>query len=72
MVKIFKLLWIIQEKTFTDNDLLIKKRKKRRLNPFNPLTYIVLLILLLIGLLMFGFVGLKDEVNWEDLKFKWN
>jgi hypothetical protein len=72
MVKILKLLWIIQEKTFTDNDLLIKKRKKRRLNPFNPLTYIVLLILLSIGLLMFGFVGLKDEVNWEDLKFKWN
>jgi len=41
------------------------------LNPFHPLTYMVILLSLIVGLLMFGFVGLWKEVNWDELKFKW-
>ena len=62
-------LKIIQEKKIKDP--LGFTYKQSRLNPYNPLTYVVIIFSLIIGLLMFGFVGFWNEVNWSELKFKW-
>jgi hypothetical protein len=62
-------LKIIQEKKIKDP--LGVTYKQRRLNPYNPLTYVVIICSLIIGLLMYGFVGLWNEVNWSELKFQW-
>jgi len=62
-------LKIIQEKKIKDT--LGFTYKQSRLNPYNPLTYVVIICLFIIGLLMFGFVGFWNEVNWSELKFKW-
>ena len=61
-------LKIIQEKKIKDT--LGFTYKQSRLNPYNPLTYVVIICSLIIGLLMFGFVGFWNEVNWSEL-FKW-
>ena len=65
-----KNLWIIQEKNFLDE--FKRTRVKYRFNPYNPLTYIVIVMSLVIGVFMFGFVGIKNEINVDELKFKWN
>ena len=63
-------LKIIQEKEIKDP--FGRTRKKYRLNPYNPFTYVLIICSFVIGLLMFGFVGFWNEVNWRDeLKFKW-
>jgi hypothetical protein len=69
MRKIMKNLCIIQEKKFLDE--FKHTRIKRRLNPYNPLTYIAIVMALIIGVFMFGFFGLKNEININELKFKW-
>lgn len=69
MRKLLEWVWVIQVKTFTNDNN--RKVVKRRLNPYNPLTYIVMLIFLIVGVIMFGVVGLKNEVNMEELMFKW-
>lgn len=69
MKKIMKNLYIIQEKKFLDE--FKHKKVKYRLNPYNPLTYIVIIMSLVIGIFMFGFVGIKNEININELKFKW-
>jgi len=70
--KILKWLWITQE---TDN----RERHKRvgkgynkayRLNPYNPLSYLLIPIVLVVGVIMFGFVGLKEELPKNP--FKWH
>ena len=70
MRKVMKNLWIIQEKNFLDEFKCT--RVKYRLNPYNPLTYVVIVMSLVIGVFMFGFVGIKNEINVNELKFKWN
>jgi hypothetical protein len=69
MRKLLIALKIIQEKKIKDP--LGFTYKQRRLNPYNPLTYLVIIYSFIIGLLMFGFIGFWNEVNWSDLKFKW-
>jgi len=61
-----KNLCIIQEKKFLDE--FKHTRIKRRLNPYNPLTYIAIVMALIIGVFMFGFFGLKNEININELK----
>jgi len=69
MIKLLIALKIIQEKKIKDPFGLTYKQS--RLNPYNPLTYVLIICSFAIGLLMFGFVGFWDEVNWSELKFKW-
>ncbi len=69
MRRLLKWLWVIQKRSIIDP--LGRRQTQRRLNPFNPLTYLVILVSLIVGLVLFGLVGLKDEVNWDELKFKW-
>jgi hypothetical protein len=69
MRRLLKWLWVIQKRSIIDP--LGRGQTQRRLNPFNPLTYLVILVSLIVGLVLFGLVGLKDEVNWDELKFKW-
>jgi predicted PurR-regulated permease PerM len=69
MRKILKMLWIIQEKKIINpfNEVSTLKR----LNPYNPLSYLTILLCLIIGVFMFGFVGVFNEFNMDELKFKW-
>lgn len=71
MRKLLKTLLIIQENKIFD-DVLNPKRSRTlyRLNPFNPLTYIAIIIIFVIGILMFGFVGIKNEMDFTN-PFKW-
>jgi hypothetical protein len=69
MRKLLIALKIIQEKEIKDP--FGRTYKKKRLNPYNPLTYVLIVCFFVIGLLMFGFVGFWDEVDWSELKFKW-
>jgi hypothetical protein len=68
--KIFIKLKIIQEKKI--KDAFNRTYTKRRFNPYNPLTYITLFVLFIIGIFMYGFVGFWEQVNMNELKFKWN
>ena len=73
MRRLLVFLGIVQLKRVLDgNGTIPRLRTLKRLNPFHPLTYIVIILSLIVGLLMFGFVGLWKEVNWEELKFKWD
>ena len=58
----------------------IQERKERtrlnsytymRLNPYNPLTYLAMIIGLILGVIMFGLVGIKDEIDKPKDYFKW-
>lgn len=69
MRKLLKTVGVIQTKEI--NDTFKRKKTLQRLNPFNPLTYIFILIALIVGIVMFGIVGIKNEINLDDLKFKW-
>jgi hypothetical protein len=71
--KILKSLWILQE---VDQENKEKKLGRgfmtaRRLNPFNPLSYIALIIIFIVALLMFGFVGMWEEMDLRN-PFKWD
>ena len=70
MRKVMKNLWVIQEKNFLDE--FKRTRVKHRLNPYNPITYIFIVMSLVIGVVMFGVVGIKNEININELKFKWS
>ena len=69
MRKLLKYLYVIEEKTYHDEFRI--KGVKRRLNPYNPLTYVVIVTILIVGVIMFGVVGLKNEYDFDELKFKW-
>jgi len=72
MRRLLVFLGIVQHKRVLDgNGTIPRLRTLKRFNPFHPLTYMVILLSLIVGLLMFGFVGLWKEVNWDELKFKW-
>lgn len=64
MRKLLKLAWIIQEKRT------LKNRRVRRFNPWNPLSYLVAGLALTMGILMFGFIGIKDQIDSAN-PFKW-
>jgi hypothetical protein len=66
--KIFKLLYIRQEKQYEDS---YGTWIKFRINPFNPLTYIVMILGLSMGLIMFGLIGIWREI-YNKNPFKWN
>lgn len=42
-----------------------------RLNPYNPLSYITIIVVLVLGLIMFGVVGIRKEIDFIN-PFKWN
>lgn len=65
MRKIFRVLYIIQEKRIKRSDG-FTFRKCVRLNPYNPLSYIVIPLSVIVGLLMFGFVGIKKEMDFRN------
>jgi hypothetical protein len=64
MRALLKLIWVIQEKKG------LKGRRVRRINPWNPLSYLVTVMVLIIGILTFGFVGIKDQIDSAN-PFKW-
>jgi len=68
MRTLLEVLCIIQERKFKSP--LNNVYKKHRVNPFNPLSYIAIPIILLIGIIMFGFVGVWNEIETGN-PFKW-
>lgn len=42
----------------------------KRMNPYNPLSYITLVIMFLLGIIMFGVVGIWNEIDYKN-PFKW-
>lgn len=64
MIRLLKVLYIVQEKKKDGRTL-------RRFNPYNPLTYLSILIIFIVALFLFGIKGIIEEVDWEDLKFKY-
>lgn len=71
MRKLLEYLYIVQKKTFVKehNGKVIDQLTKRRLNPYNPLTYIAIPIYYVVAIVMFGFVGYKE--NTDSNFFKW-
>ena len=75
MREILKLLFIIQE---VDNNWRNKNGYKRigkgdkayRLNPYNPLSYLLIPIVLVVGIIMFGFIGIWNEIDAKP--FRWH
>jgi len=47
-----------------------KRGNKKRVNPFNPLSYVALIVGFTLALLMFGFVGMWEEVDGGN-PFAW-
>jgi hypothetical protein len=66
--KVFKFLYIRQEKEYSDS---YGTWIKFRINPFNPLTYVVIILGLLMGLIMFGIIGMWREIDTKN-PFKWS
>jgi len=64
MRKLLNKILVLQEKRG------IKGRLIRRINPWNPISYIVVLLATLLGLIMFGFSGIKDQFDGTN-PFKW-
>ena len=64
MIKNFlKLIWVIQEKKIkTEFDSF----ERRRLNPYNPLTYITILITLIVAFILFGIIGMWNEIDLRN------
>ena len=66
--KLFKWLYINQEKQYQDS---YGTWVKRRINPFNPINYIVIILGSVIALFLFGPIGMWREIDTKNL-FKWN
>lgn len=73
MIKILKILHIVQEISNKDREHLLGNGYATaiRINPFNPLSYVTLILMFIIGIIMFGVVGLRKEINYEN-PFKWH
>lgn len=75
MKKILKSLFIIQEisnsRKADEYKLGRGFARAYRFNPYNPLSYIALLIILITGVIMFGFCGIRKEMDFSN-PFKWN
>ncbi len=59
MRKVLRTLYVVME-----------RGNKKRLNPYNPLSYILIVVVLFVALLLFGFIGIKNEVDFKN-PFKW-
>ncbi len=46
------------------------KRRWRRINPYHPISYLVIFCALIFALLLFGFVGMWEEIDFRN-PFKW-
>ena len=70
--KILRFLFILQEVSNSKREPKLGRgfSTARRLNPFNPLSYIALLFIVIIGVLMFGFKGIFNEIDSKN-PFKW-
>jgi hypothetical protein len=64
MREFLKAIWVVQEKRG------IKGRKLRRVNPWNPFSYLIVGLAIISGLLMFGFLGIKGQIDGTN-PFKW-
>lgn len=42
-----------------------------KLNSFNPLSYLTIVVMLIVGLILFGIIGIKKEMDLKN-PFKWN
>lgn len=62
MRKILKTILVIQER----KDGKWTNYTKRRLNPYNPLTYFVIIGAIILGVIMFGVVGIKNEMDFKN------
>lgn len=51
-------------------ELGIQHRNYRRFNPYNPLSYIVLAVILLTGIILFGVIGVWEQVEVDGV-FIW-
>lgn len=73
MRKILKLLLVIQEVSNEGRSPKLGKGyfTAHRLNPFNPLSYITFIAALAIGIVLFGFIGVWEQVDSKN-PFKWN
>lgn len=69
MRKFLKRILVIQEKTVIDS--FKEKTIKRRLNPYNPITYIVIFLAFILAIIMFGVIGFVNEIDFNDVTFKW-
>lgn len=65
MNKIFKALWIVQEKTILTP--FKRKRKLVRINPYNPLTYIVIALIFALEVICYGIVGVWERSDFKNL-----
>jgi len=63
MRNVLRKLWIIQ-------DSKINKKIRTRLNPYNPLSYLTIVLVIVVGVLLFGFMGIFDEIEMRN-PFKW-
>lgn len=65
MNKIFKALWIVQEKTIVTE--FKRKRKLVRINPYNPITYIVIALIFSLAVICYGIVGVWERSDFKNL-----
>lgn len=65
MKKIFIKLLIVQEKRILRDDG-FTYRKCYRINPYNPLSYVLIPVSVIVGLLMYGFVGITNEFDFQN------
>lgn len=68
----FKYLWITQEVSNKNRNPKLGRGFSTaiRVNPYNPLSYIAILLCLIAGIVMFGFVGIRKEMDLKN-PFKW-
>ena len=77
MKQLLKILNIIQTVSNDERHKLGLKRlgrgysKSHRINPYNPLSYPALIIIVIVGIFMFGFVGIFNEI-YKKNPFKWD
>lgn len=65
MSKIFKALWIVQEKTIETR--FKRKVKVQRMNPYNPLTYVAIVLIFALAVVCYGIVGIWERSDFKNL-----
>jgi hypothetical protein len=68
MSKFYKAIGVVQERY--SEDAFKKRRTMRRMNPYNPLTYVAIVIIVVMGIVLFGVIGFKDEIDLNK-PFTW-
>lgn len=44
----------------------------RRLNPYNPLSYVFCILLVIFGIILYGIIGVWEELSPPRNPFKWD